>query len=392
MGPDANTEVGSLFFRSMENGDPGWPFQGGGFDVNREGAGDQSGSTEIERFSKGGQAMPGEWLYRDKIRAEWGVKAQPGRRGLTLMDINIGSYGAIPEVGSGRHCMAPRGADCDEEMPDLGAILDRKAGVWAENVAELYEEAVQRQWSSATAIPWETLQPLPEEMERAMCVLCTFLSEVEFVAAEVPARWFGKINHDFHEVKCFLATQCMDEARHLEVFRKRALANGGGLIKARRHFEDVLAIILQAETWSKASLLMHLFGEGIVLDLFRGGELLSQNPAEKAIFRLCMQDEARHVAYGTMRLKYHLSKDPDHAEEAHVYLNEAEEIVSGIFIQPDLREALATLLAGDAEKIDEGMEGVRRFWGVMIDNYLKRLKFAGLDRESRLTIPRTAPF
>ena len=27
----------------------------------------------------------------------------------------------------------------------------------------------------------------------------------------------------------FLATQAMDEARHTDVFRKRALANGGGL-------------------------------------------------------------------------------------------------------------------------------------------------------------------
>ena len=65
-----------------------------------------------------------------------------------------------------------------------------------------------------------------------MCQLCTFLTEVEFIAADAPTRWMGQMNHDFFEVKMFLATQAMDEARHMDVFRKRALANGGGLGKA----------------------------------------------------------------------------------------------------------------------------------------------------------------
>ena len=51
---------------------------------------------------------------------------------------------------------------------------------------------------------------------------------------------------------------------------------------------------------------MHLLGEGIVLSLFRAGEASSPSPVEEQIFRLCMQDEARHVAYGTMHLRYRL--------------------------------------------------------------------------------------
>jgi hypothetical protein len=51
--------------------------------------------------------------YREKLRngeydlgwmhpnSEWGVKATPSKRGLTLTDINIGSYGVIPEDASG---------------------------------------------------------------------------------------------------------------------------------------------------------------------------------------------------------------------------------------------------------------------------------------------------
>ncbi|HEV2171868.1 MAG TPA: hypothetical protein VGR40_13015, partial [Candidatus Binatus sp.] len=163
---------------------------------------------------------------------EWGVRAKPGNLGLRLKDIQIGSYGVVPEHGGAHRSMAPRGATIVEELPSLGFTINEKAECWADNVSELYEEAVARQWSSARDIPWTELKPLPDDLERAMCQLCTFLTEVEFIAADAPTRWMGQMNHDFFEVKMFLATQAMDEARHMDVFRKRALANGGGLGKA----------------------------------------------------------------------------------------------------------------------------------------------------------------
>jgi len=53
-----------------------------------------------------------------------------------------------------------------------------------------------------------------------------------------------------------------------------------------------------------------ILGEGFVLTLFRNGEMFSLTPVEKKSFRLCMQDKVRHVAYGTMHLKYFLEKHP----------------------------------------------------------------------------------
>jgi ABC-type lipoprotein release transport system permease subunit len=52
------------------------------------------------------------------------------------------------------------------------------------------------------------------------------------IATDVPAKWMGRLNADFFEVKNFISTQVMDEARHAEVFRKRALTTGYGLMKA----------------------------------------------------------------------------------------------------------------------------------------------------------------
>ena len=172
-----------------------------------------------------------------KETGEWGMRAKPSGLGLRLKDVEVGSYGVVPERGGAHLSMAPRGSVIPDNVPSLGFTINNKDECWADNVTELYEEAVARQWSSARDIPWDELKPLPDDLERAMCQLCTFLTEVEFIAADAPTRWMSRINQDFFEVKLFLATQAMDEARHMDVFRKRALANGGGLGKASAYSE-----------------------------------------------------------------------------------------------------------------------------------------------------------
>ena len=42
-----------------------------------------------------------------QARSEWGVKATPSKRGLTLNDINVGSYGIIPEEVLDSRCFGP---------------------------------------------------------------------------------------------------------------------------------------------------------------------------------------------------------------------------------------------------------------------------------------------
>jgi hypothetical protein len=172
--------------------------------------------------------------------------------------------------------------------------------VWSDNLLDLYEEAVSRQWSATRDIPWGDLPELDPDIEHAMCQLATVLSEVEMVASDFPAKWLWRINHDYVEAKMLHCTQVMDEARHTEVFRKRALANGGGLGRASAVVERFLQLILDAQSCDEGSALMHLLGEGIVLSLFRAGEAIAPSPVEQQVFRLCMQDEARHEACGSI--------------------------------------------------------------------------------------------
>ena len=325
------------------------------------------------------------WL-RD-TDTEWGVRARPGKTGLTLRDIAVGSYGEVPEHAP-RRSMAPRGSSVESDVPDLGYTINDRAEVWSDNVMDLYEEAVSRQWSATRDIPWGDLRKLDPDMEHAMCQLATVLSEVEMVAADFPAKWVWRINHDFVEAKMFLCTQVMDEARHTEVFRKRALANGGGLGRSTAVVERFLQLILDAESYDEGSALMHLLGEGIVLSLFRAGEAITPSPVEKQIFRLCMQDEARHVAYGTMHLRYRLQSDPSMAADFHDYLDKGEEIIAMIFATPEIAEPTAILAAGgvaEAAALGGGAGNVIRTQ--IIGEYLRRCQHAGLDRRGRLHLP-----
>src|SRR3989304_2175341 len=113
---------------------------------------------------------------------------KPGKRGLTLDEIEIGAVGEVPEHTSNQS-MKVRGAVARPDAPRIPATYAGRADVYSENTRLLYEEAVQRQWSSATDIPWHEIQPLPDDIERAMCQLCTFLTEVEFIAGDTPGQW-----------------------------------------------------------------------------------------------------------------------------------------------------------------------------------------------------------
>lgn len=346
----------------------------------------RSGAANLDYLQR---AQRGEFDLRwlRETRTEWGVRAKPSKIGLTLRDIAIGSYGEVPDHAP-RRTMAPRGSEVDPDVPDMGYTINDKSEVWSDNVMELYEEAVSRQWSATRDIAWSELPDLDPDLEHAMCQLATVLSEVEMVASDFPAKWLWRINHDFVEAKMFLCTQVMDEARHTEVFRKRALAGGGGLGRSTAVTERFLKLILDADSYDEGSALMHLLGEGVVLSLFRAGELVAPSAVEKRIFRLCMQDEARHVAYGTMHLRYRLSHDPSLAEDYHRYLDAGEDIIAMLFTTPEVVEPTAILAAGSlAAAEDMGLAAAAVLRKQVIDEYLARCDRAGLPRRGRLHLP-----
>lgn len=314
------------------------------------------------------------------------TSATPGKKGMTLKEISLGRY-AESARGGGDMTTRMRGAIPRPGAQRFGPNYQSKADVWSENCLMLYEEAAQRQWSSARDIPWSSLEELPDEMERAMCQLATMLTEVEFIAGDVPGQWMPFVSAQDFEAGLFLMSQIMDEARHTDVFRKRALANGGGLLQQGAGLG--LRTLLEARDFTEMSVLMHVQAEGFVQSMFRMGELIGQTDADKRIFRMSAQDESRHLAFGVMHLKYVLDTEPDRREEIHHYLDKAEGDAagggSGDVTFPPVFESLCILLGGGVDKFDEGVQKFLLLRKRQINEYLHRLEVAGLgDRRQRV--------
>ena len=324
-----------------------------------------------------------DWLNLD---TEQGMRVNAGRRGLTLEQINAMTYGVDPYPEGGAAVFKPRGAKADERSPRHARQYRSKADVWSESAMLLYEEANQRQWASAVDIPWDEVKPLPDDLEWAMCTLCTFLTQVEFIAGDLPGRFMEQVHPDHFEAQLFLGTQVMDESRHLDVFRKRALVNGGGMVDAGFGAINLLAV----DDFTEMTALLHLVGEGFVQTLFRMGELISQNEAEKKIFRLAAQDESRHLAFGVTHLKYVMDTEPWRKEELHHYLDVQEGALgqsqqASLTTNPTTGEALAILAGGGIEKIDEGFQKLMIMRKRQVNEYMHRLEVIGLgDRRERM--------
>lgn len=320
-----------------------------------------------------------------KQRGEWGMEACPSKpkRGLTMDDIAVGSYGDAPEFSKNRTGRA-RGAASRSNAFRVGSYgVNTKTDIWLANAAGLYEEALQRQWSSATDIPWHTIKPLRDDVEWSECYFATFLTEVEFVAGDTPGKWVSAVSPDFLEPKLFLSTQIMDEARHMDVFRKRSLANGGGLTRRHGGTDGIPGGIDMARDFTEMSARLHISGEGLVLTLFRTAELMGYNDAEKRIYRLAAQDESRHVAFGVMHLRYIGQAEPERREEIHYYLDEVEEQFAGPenMLDPEnyVGQAIAILLGGGTENYDEGINRAMAIHKRQIKEYMQRIHSAGFS-------------
>ena len=315
-------------------------------------------------------------------------------RGLTYEDCNTGSYGydRLPELVRNNYSMAPRGSELWGKLPDLGYTVNRKSDVWADNVTALYEEAKARRWAPAVDVPWADLAaaPLPEALEAAMAQLCTFLQECATVAMSISAHWVYSINQEFIELKSYLSAQILDQARHVEAFRKRALAGGQGLKRASMTAEQALKEILGVETYPAGSVAGNLMLGSFLLSLYCHVASVAPSNTDSRLFRLALQDAARLVAYGSGNLRYHLAHQPHRAAFLHDYLDAAEHCLLGLIGSQECLEPLIILSGGGTavEQVQSGCQQVARFLERTVAEYLERCEHASLaGRTERSHLP-----
>jgi hypothetical protein len=294
--------------------------------------------------------------------------------------------------------LAARGALVEAGGPPIGAQWADREHVWADIAPQLYAAAAASQWDPAAAVDWTApVGGVPPEIEGAVVQLMTYLVENEQAALIIPARLLSQLHPHYREVMQLLASQSADEARHVEVFTRRALLSGGELGTSSAGGRASLQTLLDEPDFTIASFLLSVLGEGTFLDLLRFIADHAPDQVTAAVTRLALRDEARHVAFGVAHTA-HLARADRHylgtlrqaVERRHSALRDTAGLNAEVF------DALVLLAAGSwsPEAIRRGWLAVSDLQDRMDEGRRRRLGYIGFpdDEAAELSALHTRNF
>jgi hypothetical protein len=168
--------------------------------------------------------------------------------------------------------------------PEKGLLPDPAIGIYGTPIWEKLD-AKQIERLRHEQVTWQLCQFLHGEQG-------ALLATAQVVDA-VP--WF--------EAKQYGATQVMDEARHVEVYRRFIQEKLGTEYDVNPELKKLLDQILTDSRWDMKLLGMQIIVEGLALAAFGTMRDTTTNPLLRDLTAAVMEDESRHVAYGVLSLR-----------------------------------------------------------------------------------------
>jgi hypothetical protein len=194
----------------------------------------------------------------------------------------------------------------------------------------LYENAKRDQWNSTTRLDWsidvdphsalvpdmgigiygteiwDKLTTRERERLRHEAItwqLCQFLHG-EQGALLATAQIVDAV--PWYEGKQYGATQVMDEARHVEVYRRFVQEKLQHEYPVNPELKTLLDLILSDSRWDFKFLGMQIMVEGLALAAFGVIRDTTTNALLRDLTAAVMEDESRHVAFGVLSLREYL--------------------------------------------------------------------------------------
>jgi hypothetical protein len=294
------------------------------------------------------------------------------------------TVGPPPLQADPQRGMVPLGSIAAERISGRTWARNTRDSIWAEQLGGLLDRSASAQWSATTDVPWAAAQGLAPDTERAVAQVMTYVAQNEYAAYYVPARYLSEVNPEFLELLMWLSSHVHDEARHIEVFTKRALL--GGIRSSALESTDLsLQTLLDERDFTASALLLNVLGEGTFSDLLAFIEHHAPDAATATAARLTRRDEQRHVYFGIAHVRWRLEADPQQRELLISSVEaRAAKLTTLSGLSSAVKESLVLMAARSRHPTDiaEAGSAVRRMLERMHDNRIRRLRAAGFDPAS----------
>lgn len=180
------------------------------------------------------------------------------------------------------------------------------------------------------------------------------------------------------DAKFYAATQVMDEARHVEVYKK-LIEKFGVAYPMTGPLQELVDQAMRDSRWDMTYLAMQVVIEGLALAAFGTIRDIAQNPLARMVNAYVMEDEARHVAFGRLTLRdYYPQLTEAERAEREEFLVEACWLMRGRMT--DAREVYRALDLPEQECIEwsENSEITKLYRAMLFQRIVPIVKDIGL--------------
>jgi hypothetical protein len=193
---------------------------------------------------------------------------------------------------------------------------------------ELYEKGKKQQWDASTRLDW-SLELNPENpmelKDEALTIYDTdywrkmTVKERGWLRRNLQANQISQFMHGEQgaliatakivgtvpdmNAKFYAATQVMDEARHVEAYKRLLHEKFDLAYPINAALKTLLEQTLSDRRWDMTYLGMQVLIEGLALAAFQSIRDKAGNTLAGAVNAYVMQDEARHVSFGRLALR-----------------------------------------------------------------------------------------
>jgi len=268
---------------------------------------------------------------------------------------------------------------------------------------ELYEKGKQQQWDASTRLDWSLeLNPdNPMELkDEAISIYGTDhwnrMTEKErsWLRLHLQANSISQFMHGEQgaliatakivgtvpdmNAKFYAATQVMDEARHVEAYKRLLHEKFKVAYPINKALQTLLEQTLTDRRWDMTYLGMQVLIEGLALAAFQSIRDKAGNTLAGAVNAYVMQDEARHVSFGRLALReYYPHLSDAERDEREEFVVEALYFMRDRFNQSEVWERLG-LPAKELDDIHYNSKQMQSFRGRLFSRVVPTVKDIGL--------------